>query len=276
MKQKPFGRTVVSVSEIGMGTYYDPLWTAMSFLGWRRDAEKKVRAIRTGIEEGITLIDTAEIYGSEPLVARAIRGVERGRLFVATKVWPNHLKRDSLRRALDGSLKRLGLSYVDLYQIHWPNKRVPISETMGVMEELAKEGKIKHVGVSNFSLPEIEKAVEALTSVRLVSIQMSYSLVDRSIEKDILPYCNEHGIAVLAYYPLGHGKLTHRIGELEKFCKKYSKTQAQIALRWLASKSNVFPIPRASKPEHVKENAGASGWEMDVSDLAELDALFSD
>lgn len=276
MRQKPFGRTGTSVSEIGMGTYYDPLWTATSFFGWMRGAEQKVRAIRAGIEAGITLIDTAEIYGSELLVAKAIKGIERDRLFVATKVWPNHLRRDSLRRALEGSLKRLELSYVDLYQIHWPNRRVPIRETMSVMEELVREGKVRHVGVSNFSLREIVQAMDALTSVRLASVQMSYSLVDRSIEEEILPYCNEHGIAVLAYYPLGHGKLVGRIDKLEKFCRKYSKTQAQIALRWLASKANVFPIPRASRPEHVKENAAASDWELDASDIAEIDALFAD
>jgi diketogulonate reductase-like aldo/keto reductase len=118
MRLKDFGRTGRKVSEIGMGTYYDPLWIATAFTGWRRGASAKVEAIKTGLDSGITLVDTAEIYRSEPLVARALDGRKRDEIFLATKVWPNHLHRDALVSAFNGSLRRLGTSYVDLYQIH--------------------------------------------------------------------------------------------------------------------------------------------------------------
>ncbi|TLX95553.1 MAG: aldo/keto reductase, partial [Thaumarchaeota archaeon] len=181
MNFKEFGRSGRKVSEVGMGTYYDPLWIATATPGWRRDASQKVEAIKAGLDAGMTLIDTAEIYGSEPLVAKAIDGRKREDLFIATKVWPNHLRRDALAKALRQSLQRLRLDYVDLYQIHWPNPSVPISETMGAMEELLAQGKIMSVGVSNFSLQQLVEANAALKKSRLASNQMSYSLLDRSI-----------------------------------------------------------------------------------------------
>jgi len=257
-----------------MGTYYDPLWIATATPGWRRDASQKVEAIKAGFDAGMTLIDTAEIYGSEPLVAKAIDGRKREDLFIATKVWPNHLRRDALAKALRQSLQRLRLDYVDLYQIHWPNPSVPISETMGAMEELLAQGKIMSVGVSNFSLQQLVEANAALKKSRLASNQMSYSLLDRSIERGILPYCEREGIAVMAYYPLAHGRLPSGERRLEEFARRRSKTPSQVALNWLTSKANVFPIPRASDPAHVIEDAGASGWRLSEEDLTELDRLF--
>jgi diketogulonate reductase-like aldo/keto reductase len=126
MISKEFGKTGRKVSEIGLGTYYDPFWIATAFLGWRRGGEAKVRAVEAGLSSGATLLDTAEIYGSEPLVARAISGRKRDEIFLATKVWSNHLHRDSLIKSFNKSLKRLGTSYIDLYQVHWPNPTVPI------------------------------------------------------------------------------------------------------------------------------------------------------
>ena len=256
-----------------MGTYYDPLWVATAFLGWRRGASKKVAAIRAGLDSGMTLLDTAEIYGSEPLVAKAIEGRNREDLFIATKVLPNHLHRDGFFKSLSRSLARLGVSYVDLYQIHWPNPRVPISETMGAMEELIGKGKVLNVGVSNFSLEQVVEANAALKKSQIASVQVSYSLINRQPERNILPYCEKEGIALLAYYPLGHGKLVNNL-KLEEFTNKYSKTQPQIALNWLTSKRNVFPIPRASNRAHVAENAAANGWRLDYSDLAKMETLF--
>ncbi|BBD72341.1 aldo/keto reductase [Sulfodiicoccus acidiphilus] len=221
----------------------------------------------------MNLIDTAEIYGSEPLVREAIRGAKREELFVATKVWSNHLRRESLFKALEGSLNRLGLNYVDLYQVHFPNRRVPISETMGAMEEMVDKGKIRHIGISNFSLKQTEEAVHSLKKYELASIQINYSLSHRVPERDLIPYCQKEGIAVMAYYPLAHGKLSNTSEKLRPLLQKYGKTPSQLALNWLASIPNVFPIPRASKVEHVKENLEAVGWRMDDSDRRELERL---
>ncbi len=273
MKRKAFGKTGREVSEIGMGTYYDPLWIATSYMGWRRGAAKKIEAVRAGLEAGITLVDTAEIYGSEPLVAEAVRGKKRDELFIATKAWSNHLRRDALKRSLEKSLKRLGVSCVDLYQVHFPNRRVPIGETMAAMEDLVEAGKVLHVGVSNFSLQQIQEANAALPKSQLSSVQLPYNLMNRAVEKDILPYCAREGIAFLAYFPLAHGKLVSNQA-LAAICEKYGKTAGQLALRWLARKDGVFPIPRASASDHVVEDAGASGWDMTDEDAAQVERLF--
>jgi len=269
MEYRDFGRTGFKVSLIGMGTYYDGAWIITAMLGWRRGADRKVAALRMGIEGGINFIDTAEIYGSEPLVRRAVEAFRRDELFIATKVWPNHLRRDSLLKALDRSLRRLGTSYVDLYQVHWPNPRVPIEETMNAMEYAVKMGKVRFIGVSNFSLMELIRAREALKREDIVSIQVSYSLLDRRIEGDLMPYCRREGIEIIAYYPLGHGKLASD-ERLRRIGARYGKTPAQVALNWLIMKGTL-PIPRASNPDHVKENLGSVGWRLSEDDVAELD-----
>jgi diketogulonate reductase-like aldo/keto reductase len=273
LRQKEFAKTGRKVSEIGMGTYYDPMWIATAFLGWRRGAAAKVDAIKAGLDAGITLVDTAEIYGSEPLVAKEMAGRRRDEIFLATKVSPIHLRRGALIRSFNKSLSRLGTSYIDLYQVHGPNPTVPISETMAAMEQLIGEGKLLYVGVSNFGLNRLKEAQSALPKSELSSIQPDYSLVNRSVERDILPYCDREKIAVLAYYPLGHGKLTSD-SRLDSVSSSLGKTRAQVALQWLAGKPNVFPIPRASRAEHVRENAGASGWGLSDLDREELDASF--
>ena len=276
MNFKPLG-AASSVSEVGMGTYYDPIWiaTAKAF-GWKRGAADKVAAMEAGLDAGMNLIDTAELYGSEPLVAKAIKGRKREGLFIATKVWPNHLGRDDLVRALEKSLRRLELTYVDLYQVHFPNAKVPISETMGAMEEMKDKGKILAIGVSNFSLQQTIDANSALRKSQLASNQVEYSLAHREIEGDLLPYCEKNKMAVITYYPLGHGRLAKgdpaaKVGEVGR---RYSKTPAQVALNWLVSGRNVFAIPRASRAAHVKENVGASGWDMSPEDRANLEAAF--
>jgi diketogulonate reductase-like aldo/keto reductase len=273
MKRKAFGKTGRQIPEIGMGTYYDPLWIATAYLRWVRGGDERVDALKRGLELGMTLIDTAELYGSEPLVAKALEGRKRDEIFVATKVWSNHLHRDSLKAALEGSLRRLGLSYVDLYQIHFPNRRVPIGETMAGMEDLVQAGKVLHVGVSNFNIKQLQEANAALPKSQLASVQLSYSLRERSVEADILPYCNREGIALLAYFPLAHGRLPSD-KRLAPLSARLGKTPSQVALRWLAMKENVFPIPRASNRVHVEENAGANGWELSGTDTSELASAF--
>ena len=273
MELRAFGKTGRSVAEIGMGTFYDMSWILAAKLGWKRGAARRVEAIKAGLAGGMSLIDTAEVYGSEPFVAEAIQGCKRED-FIATKVTLTHFRRRALFRALERSLRRLKTSYVDLYQVHQPSPIVPIRETMGAMEELLEAGKIRAIGVSNFSPRRMMEANASLKKARLASAQMSYCLLHREIEKDVIPYCRREGIAVSAYFPLGHGRLAGERERLRVFCKKYSKTPAQVALNWLTSQPNIFPMPRAANPVHVKENLGPSGWRLSEQDLQEFDRVF--
>lgn len=277
MEYREFGKTGFKVSVIGMGTYYDPLYIILArLLRLHRGMGLKIAALKKGIELGINLIDTAEIYETEGLVAEAIKGFKRDGLFIATKVWLTNLRYEKVLKAAEKSLRRLGCSYIDLYQVHWPNPSIPVEETMRAMSRLVDEGKVRHIGVSNFSLEQFKRAQEALPRHELASNQVEYSLTVRSVEKDLLPYCEQNRIAILAYRPLAHGSLARARGTLGMVFKEVSlkhggKTPAQIALNWLVNRSRiVFPIPRASKPERVVENAGASGWRLDDADMARL------
>ncbi|MCP8305341.1 MAG: aldo/keto reductase [archaeon] len=278
MEYREFGRAKVKVSAIGMGTYYDILWIATSYiLSYQLSKEDKITALKKGIELGVNLIDTAEIYDTESLVAEAIKGYKRDELFIATKVSPTHLKYDKVLKAAQRSLEKLQCSYIDLYQIHWPTPLVSIKETMRAMENLVDEGKVRYIGVSNFSLSQTKDAEEALSKHELVSNQVEYSLKVRDIEVNMLPYCDLNNIVILAYRPVAHGALANPSGKLKVVMNEISqkhggKTPAQIALNWLLNKSKVvFPIPRASKPERVMENAGAVGWRLDSKDLTKLE-----
>ncbi|MEM2088512.1 MAG: aldo/keto reductase [Thermoproteota archaeon] len=282
MEYREFGKTGFKVSVIGMGTYYDPSYIALARmfnLNWNRDLKKA--ALRKGIELGINFIDTAEIYQTENLVGEAIRGFRRDELFIATKVWLTNLHYPSVLKAAERSLRKLGCSYIDLYQIHWPNPRVPIEETMRAMSRLVDEGKVRHVGVSNFSLEQLKKAQGTLPNHEIVSNQVEYSLAVRRIEHDLLLYCEENNIAIMAYRPLAHGALSKPSGRLKPIVEEVSrkhggKTPAQIALNWLINKSKmVFPIPRASKPERIFENIGAVGWSLAKEDMDKLEKAVS-
>ena len=273
MESKSFGWTGVQVTSLGMGTYYDFPWIVKARMGIVGGEEAKVAALRAGLEGGVRLIDTAEIYNSEPLVARAIEGSPRENLFIATKVMFLHLRHDSLVRSLERSLRKLKIGYVDLYQVHQPSPFVPIKETMATMEEMVDKGLVRYIGVSNFSLPQMMEANGSLKKYRLASTQMPYHLADRRMEKEILPYCMKEGMALLAYFPLGHGKLAS--GEvLTRVGQKYGKTPSQVALNWLLSKENVFPIPRASTKSHVTESLGSVGWRLSDEDRAELEESY--
>jgi len=274
MLTKQFGKAGSLVTEIGMGTYYDKPWIRVAKHGLSIGASRKIESLRVGLEGGINLIDTAEAYFSEPFVAKAVRGRKRDELFIATKVWLDHLHHDDLVMALDRSLERLQLSYVDLYQIHFPNTSVPIGETMGAMEEMVEKGKIRSIGVSNFSLQQMIEANSALARSEIAACQVNYSLIHRKPEKDIIPYCQQNKISVLAYYPLGHGILAKPNPKLDAVCRGRSRTPAQVALNWLVSKPGVFAIPRASRANHVKENLGGSDWRLSDTEMADLEEEF--
>jgi diketogulonate reductase-like aldo/keto reductase len=277
MEYRTFGRTGYKVSSIGMGTYYGVLTRFLPASADRpRPSDGRVAALKKGIELGMNLIDTAEAYQTEGIVSEAIRGLKRDDLFIATKVWPSHLHRDDVLKSADASLSNLRSTYIDLYQIHWPNGKIPIRETMGAMEKLVNDGKVRQIGVSNFSVAQMKEAQEALSKCDLASNQMEYSLMARDIEAEVLPFCKENDIALLAYRPVAHGALAEPKGGLKLLIEDISRkhggrTPAQIALNWLLTRGdNVVPIPRASRIEHVVEDAGATGWQLDQEEISSL------
>ena len=218
-------------------------------------------------------IDTAESYAnghSEEIVRQVVKS-QRDQVFIATKVSPEHLSYEGVLRACDKSLTRLGTRYIDLYQIHWPNPTIPIQETMRAMERLVQEGKVRLIGVSNFSIQQTREAQEALSRNSLASNQVKYSLIDRSIETELLPYAEREHLTIIAYNPIAKGRIAQNgRGDqwqlLDKIASKYAKTRTQVALNWL--------LVKAASLEHVKENAGATGWMLTKNDEEALSQAF--
>lgn len=233
--------------------------------------------MRTAIALGASLIDTAEFYGTEEIVGEAIKNA-RDRVFVATKVSPQHFKRVDLLMAADKSLQRLKTDHIDLYQLHWPNDAVPIEETMAAMEELVDMGKVRFIGVCNFSLARLKRAQAALAKRRIVSNQMPYNLVDRTIEIGLLPHCQKNRITVIAYSPLARGiqniKRKDPAGILGRVAAMTAKTEAQVALNWCIWKEQVVAIPKATSIGHVTENCNASGWRLSADQVRLLEDTF--
>lgn len=222
-----------------------------------------VEPLRAGIALGASFVDTAESYETEEIVGQAIRGI-RHQVFLATKVSPRNFRRAEVIKAAEASLQRLDTDHIDLYQLHWPNYSVPIAETMGAMEELVEMGKVRFIGVSNFSTTEIEQAQAALSRNRIVSNQVRYSLADRTIEYGLRQYCEANQITVLAFSPLAHGldllRQHDRGDALGRVSAPLGKTRAQVALNWCIARKSVIAIFKANRIEHVQENCGASGW----------------
>ena len=276
MQYKTLGNTNRKISVIGQG--------CMGIGGYfSKDTSRDgylVRMLQEGIDSGLAFLDTAEAYGdghSEKLVGIAIEG-RRDDVFLATKVSPEHLSYDAVLRSAEQSLRRLKTDYIDLYQLHWPNPRIPITETMAAMEQLVRRGIVRHIGVSNFSLPEIREAQVALTQEKIVSIQIEYNLFDRTIEDDILPYCEQEGMTTIAYSPLDRGNLVtkdRRSKALQEIANKYNKTAAQLCLKWLVSHSSLIAIPKATSREHIKENAASADFDLLPEDFEEIDRLFA-
>jgi len=257
MEFKRLGSTGVNVPEIGIGT-------------WEYRGGPDL--LRKAVEFGAALIDTAEYYGNEDVVGQAIKGF-RERVFVATKT--NHWRWRDVMFSAEASLKKLGIDYIDLYQLHWPNAAVPVEETMSAMEELVDQGKVRYLGVSNFSTKEMQRAQLALRKQRLVSNQLRYSLIERTIEPRILPYCQRHQITVLAYSPLGHA--FQRVTEADSgdvlgvVARAAGKTRVQVALNWCTSKAGVVAIPKTESEGHLAENCASSGWRLSEEHVRLLD-----
>lgn len=268
MELRELGKTGEMIPVVGMGT-----WAIGNSGGDQRREE--IKAIQRGIELGLKFIDTAEIYGhgrSESLVGDAIREY-RDDVFLATKVAPENFAYDDVIRSCETSIQRLGVKFVDLYQLHWPNPRIPIQETMRAMEELVATGKTRYVGVSNFSVEQTMQAQESLPRSELVSNQVRYSITSRSIETDLLPFCRKERISVIAYSPLDTGDIP--ISRLPKeTLEKYEMTPAQLMLNWVTYQDPVITIPKAGRVSHVEENAHSIDVRISQGDYEALSKRF--
>jgi len=242
---KKLGKSDVLVPSIGFGT-----WGIGGFeIPDYTFDNHYVAIIRKAIDLGLWLIDTAEYYAkghSEELVGQAIKSYPRDEVFIVTKVWYTNLSYDDVIKAAKKSLKRLETSYIDLYLIHWPNPFIPLKETMKAMEFLVKEGLVRFIGVSNFNVDLMEEARSYLSREDIVANEVKYSILDRDIERDILPYCQKERITVIAYTPLEKGKVAKE-KVLADIGRKYGKTATQVALNWLISKDNVIGNSKSCK-----------------------------
>ena len=267
MEYKQLGNTDVMVPEIGLGA-------------WKYKGG--VEPLRRGIELGANLVDTAEMYRTEDVVGQAIKDV-RDQVLLATKVLGSHLKYDDVLRAAEASLRQLDIACIDLYQIHWPSRSVPIQDTLRAMEDLVDRGQVKYIGVSNFSTDELREAQAAMRHYPIVSNQVLYNLKAREIEQDLLPYCQQHNVTILAYTPLDDGRLavkprlrrTRGMRALERLAGETQKTLAQVVLNWCVSRPNVIVIPKSNSLVRTEENCGASGWRLSAVQIELLDEAFS-
>jgi diketogulonate reductase-like aldo/keto reductase len=235
-----------------------------------------IAALRAALEMGVRHVDTAEMYGdghAEELVCEAIKGFDRNRLCIASKALGHHLGRRELITACEGSLRRLGTSYLDLYMIHHPNDDIPIAETMEAMDELVRRGLIRHVGVSNF-LPERLAAAQAVSPQKIVANQVHYSVRVRQPERaGLLRYCQENDVMLVAWQPVEQGAAEDL---LHAVAASYDVTPVQAALNWLIAQPNVCVLAGTRRVEHLRENLGALGWRMQPKDVELLREQYHD
>jgi diketogulonate reductase-like aldo/keto reductase len=270
MDQRPFGSIDRKVAIIGQGTWYLE----------HGDAETAMAALRRGIDLGMTHIDTAEMYGSgaaETLVGKAIAG-RRDEVFLVSKVLPSNASRNGTIAACERSLKGLGTDRLDCYLLHWRGSH-PLADTVAAFERLRADGKILSWGVSNFDVDDLEEVREIAGSDQLACNQVLYHLRERAIEHGVIPWCEEHGVAVVAYSPFGHAggfPEAHTAGGrvLKAIADRHQATPRQVALSFLTRRPSLFAIPKASNPEHAEENAGAGALDLSEADLARIDAAF--
>ena len=266
MNFKQLGNTDLKIPEIGLGTW-----------NYRGGEEP----LRRGIELGANLIDTAEGYYTEDIVGEAVEGM-REDVIIATKVSGRHLGYEDVLWACENSLQKLGTDYIDLYQIHWPNTSFPIKDTMEALEKLVDEGLVHYVGVSNFSVDEMKEAQHYFPNYKIQSNQVLYNLNSRGIENDLIPYCAENEITILAYTPLDSGRLgkkgrlinSKKYKYLNDIAKANEKTPGQVALNWCISHENVIAIPKSNSVKRTEENCGASGWYLNDEEVNNLNSLF--
>ena len=241
----------------------------------RRPAAAEADALRLGIELGMTLIDTAEMYadgGAEKVVAAAIAG-QREKVFLVSKVYPHNASRAGVAKACERSLQRLKTDRIDLYLLHW-RASVPLAETVEAFETLKRQGKIGGWGVSNFDTPDMAELVEVPQGGGCMVNQVLYNPEHRGIEHDLMPWCVDRRIALMAYTPIGQAGRLLRIPALAAIALRHGATPAQIALAWGLRHPHVICIPKAADPVHVRLNAAALDISLTIQDLAEIDAAF--
>lgn len=255
-----------AVPALGQGTWQ------MAEDASRRGQE--IEALRLGLELGMALIDTAEMYGegaAEELVSEAIAGL-RDQVFLVSKVYPHNASRSGVVQACERSLKRLGTDRLDLYLLHWRGA-VPLEETLAGFEELRRSGKIRHWGVSNLHLDEMAELLAVPSGARCATDQVPYNPSRRGIERDLLPWCRERGVPVMAYSPLEQGRLPTG-GVLGEVGRRHGRSPFQVALAWVLAQPGVVAIPKAVRPEHVEANANVLDLELTAEDLAAIDREF--
>ena len=267
MRTKKFGTDGPDVSVIGQGTWYID----------RGDRKAAIAALRRGIELGMTHIDTAEMYGdAEPIIADAIEGM-REKLFLVSKVLPSNASRRGTITACERSLKRLKTDHLDCYLLHWRGS-YPLEDTVAAFEELVASGKIRCWGVSNFDSDDLGELLDVAGEGRIACNQVLYHLKERAIEHAVVPWCEQHGVAVVAYSPFGHDDFPSpksKGGEvLQTIAEAHDATARQVALSFLSRKALSFAIPKASSAQHAAENAAAGDLVLDDREIAAIDQAF--
>jgi len=268
VKQKKFGMGGPDVSVIGQGTWYLD----------RGDRKAAVAALRRGIATGMTHIDTAEMYGdAELVIADAITGLPREKLFLVSKVLPSNASRRGTITACERSLKRLKTDHLDCYLLHWRGS-YPFAETVAAFDELVAAGKIRSWGVSNFDADDLGELLAVAGKGKIACNQVLYHLQERAIEHAVLPWCEAHNVALVAYSPFGHsafpGPRTAGGRLLDEVAQAHGATPRQVALRFLMRFPHTFTIPKASSVAHVQENAGAGDLELTAAEIERIDAAF--
>ena len=269
MKQHRFGSTGRDVAAVGQGTWYIET-------GSRKNA---IAGLRRGLDLGMTHIDTAEMYGSgesEKLVGEAIAG-RRDEVFLVSKVLPSNASRKGTIAACERTLKYLNTDRLDCYLLHWRGQYA-MADTFAAFEQLKRDGKILSWGVSNFDEDDLQEALDVAGAGQIACNQVLYHLQERAIEHAVIPWCEKHGVAVVAYSPFGHGDFPEpdsRGGRvLEEIAKAHGATPRQVALSFIVRRPSVLTIPKASNVEHAAENAGAGDLQLSDAEIARIDAAF--
>jgi len=310
MRYYKLGPSNIEVSVVSLGT-----WVLGGDNWGKTDDRQSIATIETAIDSGINLIDTAPAYGrghAEEIVGKAIQG-KRDHVYIATKCglkrkgrgFEFDLKPSEIRKELENSLLRMKIEHIDIYQCHWPDPKTPIESTLEEMLKMQAEGKINFIGVSNFDIPLLKRTVKAAS---IVSIQPQYSLLERTVEKDILPFCRKEGIGIMTYGSLGSGLLTGKykklptfkksdarsffyqfykspcweradalIAGIKKIAKERKKPVAQVAINWVAQQQGITTaIVGARTPEQAEMNALSGEWELNPEDLAKIDSFYQE
>jgi diketogulonate reductase-like aldo/keto reductase len=269
MERRRLGTTKIEVPVIGQGTWYID----------NADLRSAIAALRRGLDLGLTHIDTAEMYGSgaaEEVVAEAIAG-RREEVFLVSKVLPQNASQKGTLAACERSLARLRTDHLDCYLLHWPGRH-PLEETIAAFEYLKLAGKISSWGVSNFDVPDLETVIQITGEGNLACNQVLYHLQERAIEHAVIPWCEKHNVAVVAYSPFGHGRFpTPRTSGgrvLKQIADAHQVTVLQVALRFLVRRSALFAIPKAVSLEHIAENARAADLRLTETEITEIDRAF--